>query len=166
MRNGNRLIVAAGCAFHVFAQGCSKHPTPEATGPVTTGGTTASLQAVAQPANNADALSKECSIGVMAGNTPEVTIGELLHESSAGDIGRLVRVRGLFRLAFDLVALADPSKQTDMVPLDLAHLPREQAEQLYACRSRLLDVQGYVREAPKSENSKVLVEVIALAPSG
>jgi hypothetical protein len=64
---------------------------------------------------------------------------------------RMIRVHGRFRVAFDLIAVVDPADERDLVYVDVTQLPVTNLDDLLACRSRLVDIQGVLR--PHREQS-------------
>ena len=80
--------------------------------------------------------------------------------------GERVRVRGYFILALENVSLLEPELRQESVLLNIQKLPAKDADDIRACRLKLVDVTGYVTHVPHrgAERTIIFAESM-IAPS-
>jgi hypothetical protein len=75
-------------------------------------------------------------------------------------------MRGYFILALENTVLLEPVQRQESVLVNFKKLPAETAEQLLACRSKAVEVQGYVTHVPHRGKERVVIFAEAMATAG
>ena len=77
--------------------------------------------------------------------------------------GKIVRVRGYFVLAIENTSLLEPEQRRGRVFVDLQRLPATSEDQVFACRLKLVEVQGYVSHVPHRGTERLVIFAEAMA---
>lgn len=94
-----------------------------------------------------DAQSSLCQLGQLSAQASRLAVHRLLSDPDPY-YGRQIVLRGYFVLeGVEMTALMDDHGQ-EHVLLSIRKLPARTAEQVLACRSKLVDVQGYLTHVP------------------
>jgi hypothetical protein len=118
-----------------------------------------SASASARNAGPAKTLAspRACQIGQLSDAVPRMQIDTLVSNPDA-EFGRRVVLRGYFILeGVETTALLEPDRRKAHILLGIRRLPVETAGQLLVCRSKLVDVQGYITHVPSRGGEALIV---------
>jgi hypothetical protein len=76
--------------------------------------------------------------------------------------GPPIILRGYFILRIENVSLLEPTRRKDSVLVDVQKLPAENAQELLACRLKLVDVQGYLTHVPNRGREDLMIVAQAI----
>jgi hypothetical protein len=92
--------------------------------------------------------SDRCRLGELSDAVPRLEVEKLLSNPEPY-YGEKVVLRGYFVMDHvETTALLEPKRRQGHILVSIRKLPAERAEQILACRLKLVDVQGYITHVP------------------
>jgi hypothetical protein len=88
-----------------------------------------------------------CAIGKEDVSISRVGLSEFLQDPQRY-YGLRVRIRGYFVLETERTVLLEPTERQDYLMLNISRLHVGTADEIFACRSKLVDVDGYLTHVP------------------
>ncbi len=100
---------------------------------------------------------RACRIGQVSDILPRMHIDTLVSNPEP-QYGRQVVLRGYFILeGVETTALLEPNHRKAHILLGIRRLPVKTRAQILACRSKLVDVQGYITHVPSRGGEALII---------
>lgn len=106
-------------------------------------------------------LDEPCALGQMSSDARRVQFSHLMANPDRYH-GPPIILRGYFILRIENVSLLEPTRRKDSVLVDVQKLPAENAQELLACRLKLVDVQGYLTHVPNRGREDLMIVAQAI----